>query len=74
MINEAWAGHAGETAISALMPHELMEGLALLLLALLVLVVLTVATLFRVIRLDRRLRAVEGQLNKTPETKGPGHA
>jgi len=74
MISEAWAGHAGETTISAFMPHELMGGLVLLLLALLALLVLTVATLFRVVRLERRLLALEGQLKKTSEKSGAGHA
>lgn len=74
MIHEAWAGHAGETAVPAFMPHELMGGVVLLLLAVLALIVLAVATLVRVIRLDRRLRKVEGQLKKTADGNGAGHA
>lgn len=71
MIDHAWAGHAGETTITAFMPHELMGGIVLLLLVLLVLVGLTAATLFKVLRLERRLGKVEAAL-KQPAGNGAG--
>lgn len=68
----AWAGHAGETTAAAFMPHELMGLLVLLLLGLALLLLLAGATLFKLIRLERRLRAVEAQLTKTAGGDGSG--
>lgn len=72
MIDPAWAGHAGETAATAFMPHEVMGLLVLLLLGLGLLLLLTGATLFKLMRLERRLRAVEAQLEKKAGGDGAG--
>lgn len=71
-IDPAWAGHAGDTTVAAFMPHELMGLLVLLLLGLGLLLLLTGATLFKLLRLERRLRAVEAQLRKTAGGDGGG--
>lgn len=62
MIEQAWAGHAGETGIAALMPHELL-GVIVLLIGLVVLLAgLSGYCLIRLKKLERRLNRLEALL------------
>lgn len=59
MITLALAGHAGESGLPLLMPHEWMEILAALAILDLVPIVLLALILRFLIRLERRLCAIE---------------
>ena len=59
MIASALAGHAGESGLPLLMPHEWMEILAALAILDLLLIVLLALIVRFLIRLERRLRAIE---------------
>ncbi|MEW6247009.1 MAG: hypothetical protein AB1555_09895 [Nitrospirota bacterium] len=67
MIDPAFAGHAGETGIALLMPHEMMSGLALVAgLALLSLLLISL-TAWKVRRIERRLHRLEERLSGSVE-------
>ena len=67
MIDPAFAGHAGETGVALLMPHEMLSGLALVAgLALLSLVRISL-TAWKVRRIERRLHHLEERLSRSEE-------
>jgi hypothetical protein len=54
-IAEAVAGHAGETGVPGMMPHEVMGGIAVLIVLGVMLVILAVVGVWLLFRIDRRL-------------------
>jgi cytochrome oxidase assembly protein ShyY1 len=62
MAGLAYAGHAGELGASAMMPHELVGLVAVLILLVIALAVLAGLAIWRLLRVERRLRLLEQEL------------
>jgi hypothetical protein len=71
MIDQAWAGHAGEAGIASLMPHEVMGAVVLLIGLLILLTILTGFCLIRLTRLERRVTGLEASQQAAPSRTPP---
>ncbi len=68
-----YAGHAGESGVPLIMPHQLMSAMIILGLVLAMLVVLSVLVIRFLMKIHQRVRRLEQELRLSGDASGKPH-